>query len=157
MRRDFVTYLKGPWSDWAHHEKPTRRAISVYKDLFNIHSVIHTSEGTPPELVWGTGIGRWKTRGANVDMPIIEQGLDIELEDEGVIAIRPRSTPPSLSLKPYIQLGIDGVSKLQRELQDNLDMLLRGDAEFTPFTSVWEPLLDTAASNIASDAVHITR
>lgn len=157
MRLDFEAYLKGPWSDWAHHEKPNRRAISIYKDLFNIHSVIHTSEGTPPELVWGTGIGRWKTRGANVDMPIIEQSLDIELEDEGVIAIRPRATPPSLSLKPYIQLGIDGASKLQRELQDNLDMFLRGDAEFTPFTSVWEPLLDTAASNIASDAVHITR
>ncbi|MDF3384512.1 MULTISPECIES: AAA domain-containing protein [unclassified Sulfitobacter] len=157
MRRDFEAYAGGPWADWSHKEKPVRRAMTAYNDLFKIHSAIHTSEGAPPELIWGIGIGRWKKGGKTVDMPIMEQSLDIEVENEGAIAIRPRDLSPTLSLKPYIQLDIDGTPKLQRELQENLEQFLRGDVEFSPFTTLWEPLLDTAASNISSDGVHITR
>ncbi len=157
MRRDFETYVGGPWADWSHKEKPVRRAMNAYNDLFKIHSAIHTSEGAPPELIWGIGIGRWKKSGKTVDMPIMEQSLDIEVENEGAIAIRPRDLRPTFSLKPYIQLDIDGTPRLQRELQENLEQFLRGDIEFSPFTTIWEPLLDTTASNISSDGVHITR
>jgi len=157
MRRDYEHYAGGAWSDWALQERPVRRAISVYNDLFKIHSAIHTSEGTPPELVWGIGIGRWIRGTERVDMPLIEQLVDIEVEDGGAIAIRPRDLAPHLSLKPYLELDINGSPKLQSELQDRLVQLLKGDAEFSPFTTVWEPLLDTAASNLASSATHISR
>ncbi|MFN3146963.1 MAG: AAA domain-containing protein [Paracoccaceae bacterium] len=157
MRRDYEHYAGGVWSDWARQERPVRHAISVYNDLFKIHSAIHTSEGTPPELVWGIGIGRWVRGAERVDMPLIEQLVDIEIEDGGAIAIRPRDLAPYLSLKPYLELDIDGSPKLQSELQDRLAQLLKGDAEFSPFTTVWEPLLDTAANNLASSATHISR
>jgi very-short-patch-repair endonuclease len=157
MRRDFETYVGRPWADWAHTEKPVRRAMSLYNDLFKIHSAIHTSEGTPPELVWGIGIGRWKHGTKRVDMPLIEQSLDIEVESEGAISIRPRSLSPHLSLKPYIELDIDGTPKLQRDLQEGLEQFLKGDIEFSPFNRMWEPLLDTAASKISSEGSHIDR
>ncbi|WP_027245830.1 AAA domain-containing protein [Leisingera daeponensis] len=157
MRRDYEHYAGGSWSDWARQERPVRRAISVYNDLFKIHSAIHTSEGTPPELVWGIGIGRWVRGTERLDMPLIEQLVDIEVEDGGAIAIRPRDLAPRLSLKPYLELDIDGSPKLQSELQDRLVQLLKGDAEFSPFTTLWEPLLDTAANNLSSSATHISR
>ncbi|WP_372893484.1 AAA domain-containing protein [Rhodosalinus sp.] len=157
MRRDHEHYAGGAWSDWARQERPVRRAISVYNDLFKIHSAIHTSEGTPPELVWGIGIGRWVRGTERVDMPLIEELVDIEVEDGGAIAIRPRDLAPQLSLKPYLELDIDGSPKLQSELQNRLAQLLKGDAEFSPFTTLWEPLLDTAANNLASSATHISR
>ncbi|MEM0935218.1 MAG: AAA domain-containing protein [Pseudomonadota bacterium] len=157
MRRDYEHYAGGAWSDWARQERPVRLAISIYNDLFKIHSAIHTSEGTPPELVWGIGIGRWVRGTERVDMPLIEQLVDIEVEDGGAIAIRPRDLAPHLSLKPYLELDIDGSPKLQSELQDRLAQFLKGDVEFSPFTTVWEPLLDTAANNLASSATHISR
>jgi very-short-patch-repair endonuclease len=158
MRRDFEHYLASAWSDWAEREKPVRRTIALYNSLFNIHSAIHTSEGAPPELVWGIGIGRWKIAGARVDMPVIEQLVDIDLENGGVIAMRPRDLPPSLSLKPYIELDIDGSHALQRELQERLALFLGGNLEFTPFSAtLWEPLLDAVANEISSDGLHVTR
>ena len=157
MRRDYEHYAGGAWSDWARQERPVRRAISVYNDLFKIHSAIHTSEGTPPELVCGIGIGRWVRGKERVDMPLIEQLVDIEVEDGGEIAIRPRDLAPHLSLKPYLELDIDGSPKLQSELQHRLAQLLKGDAEFSPFTTLWEPLLDAAANHLASSATHISR
>ncbi|RKF13530.1 DUF559 domain-containing protein [Roseovarius spongiae] len=157
MRRDFERYTRGDWADWAHAEKPVRRAIAFYNDLFKIHSAIHTSEGTPPEIVWGIGIGRWETGSEKIDMPIIEQLIDIELEDGGAISIRPRELPPQLSLKPYLEVDVDGSPKLQRDLQERLSQILVGEEEFSPFTTLWEPLLDTATSNLAPSAVHVTR
>lgn len=158
MRRDFERYVGGAWSDWAAQEKPVRRTIALYNSLFAIHSAIHTSEGAPPELVWGIGIGRWKRGTTRVDMPILEQLVDIDLEDGGVIVVRPRDLAPSLSLKPYIELDIDGSHTLQRELQDRLSLFMSGNLEFTPFfPSLWEPLLDTVASELSSDGLHITR
>lgn len=157
MRREFDRYAGGAWSDWAAQEKPVRQAIAVYNDLFKIHSTIHTSEGTPPELVWGIGIGRWKIGSERVDMPLLEQLVDIEIEDGGAIVIRPRDLAPHLSLKPYLELEVDGSPKLQHELQQRLAQLLQGEVEFSPFTTMWEPLLNTAASNLASSAVHVDR
>ncbi|WP_281023633.1 AAA domain-containing protein [Minwuia sp. IMCC4030] len=158
MRRDFERYLAGAWSDWAKLEKPVRRTIALYNSLFNLHSAIHTSEGAPPELVWGIGIGRWICGGARVDMPVIEQLIDIDLESGGVIAIRPRDLPPGLTLKPYIELDIDGSHTLQRELQERLALFLDGNLEFNPFSAtLWEPLLDTVASEISSNGMHVAR
>jgi hypothetical protein len=67
MRRDFEQYRSGPWAEWAKTEEPVRKSISLYNDPFRINSEIHTSEGTPPELVWGIGIGRWKHKIDRVD------------------------------------------------------------------------------------------
>lgn len=51
MQREFERYAGGAWAEWARQEKPIRRSIGLYNDLFKIHSAIHTSEGTPPQLV----------------------------------------------------------------------------------------------------------
>ncbi|MCB1077280.1 MAG: hypothetical protein KDM64_05550, partial [Verrucomicrobiae bacterium] len=157
MRREFDRYLAGAWADWAAEERPVRHSISFYNDLFKLHAAIRTSEGTPPELVWGIGIARWKHPQAQVEMPLIEQLVDIEVEDGGAIVIRPRDVTPLLSLKAYLELEIDGAARLQSTLQERLAQLLLGDVEFSPFTTVWEPILDAAASNLSSSAVHVTR
>jgi transcription elongation GreA/GreB family factor/very-short-patch-repair endonuclease len=157
MQREFERYSSGLWADWARGEKPIRKSISFYNDLFKIHATIHTAESTPPELVWGIGIGRWEHAGQRIDMPIVEQLVDIEVEDGGAIAIHPRDLPPTLSLKPYLEFEIDGSSKLQRALQDRLVEIMQGDAEISPFTTTLEPILDTAASNLSSTGEHIDR
>lgn len=157
MHRDFDRYVSGPWADWARDEKPIRKSISIYNDFFKIHASIHTAESTPPELVWGIGIGRWEHAGQRVDMPIVEQLVDIEVEDGGAIAIRPRDLAPTLSLKAYLEIEVDGSPKLQRDLQDRLAQIMLGDVDISPFTTALEPLLDTGASNLSSTGEHIDR
>ena len=115
MTRNFETWRDEVWSDWARTEKPIRRSITLYQSLFKLHAAIHAAENLPPEVVWGIGVGRWKTETEVIDMPLIEQLVDIEIEDKGPIAIRPRDLPPSLSLKPYIHVEISGAAKLQNE------------------------------------------
>ncbi len=157
LQRDFGVYIGGNWAAWAAQEKPVQQAIALYNDLFKIHSAIHVPEGTPPELVWGVGVGRWKVSQKRIDMPLIELLVDIEIEDDGAIAIRPRDLAPRLSLKPYLEIDVDGAPALEHELREGLAKLQRGEIEFSPFTFVWEPLLAIAASKLASHAVHVNR
>jgi transcription elongation GreA/GreB family factor/very-short-patch-repair endonuclease len=156
-KRDFERYMASSWSDWARHERPVRKSIALYQSLFKIHATIHTAEATPPEFVWGIGIGRWKKEAETVDMPLIEQQVDIEIEDGGAIAIRPRDLAPILSLKPYLELAIDGSERLQNQLRENFDAILKSDIEFSPFTTAWEPLLATAAAKLDSAGSHRDR
>lgn len=157
ITRDFDTYLNNDWNIWAKRETPVRKAISLYQDLFKIHSLMHTSEGAPPELICGYGIGRWRVGNRPIDMPLIELFLDIELEDNGSIFISPREMNPQLSLKPYFEIDVSGISSLQFELREMLQKVIDSDDELTPFSKVWEPILITASSKLSSNAKHITR
>ncbi|MCD6007629.1 AAA domain-containing protein [Halomonas sp. IOP_31] len=157
VQQGFKAYVTGPWARWAEAEKPVRKAIKLYKDLFALQTAIHSAESTPPELVWGVGIARWKVDGKVVDMPILEQLVDVEVEERGDIAFRPRDLKPKLSLKPFIELEVEGSPKLQRVLQGSLEKILDEDTEFSPFQTVWETLLSTAAAQLTSNAELITR
>lgn len=157
VQQGFESYLSGPWQNWSDAEKPVRKAIKLYNDLFTLHSAIHSAESTPPELVWGVGIARWKFSGHIIDMPMIEQSLDIEVEESGEIAFRPRDINPKLSLKSFIEIEVEGAPKLQRSLQESLSQILKTDIGFTPFASEWEHLLATAAAQLTSSGEHIDR
>ena len=159
MRRDFERYLSSSWADWANQEKPVRLSVQLYKGLYSIYQLTRNSEGAAPtELVWGIGIARWETVKARIDLPIIEQLVDIDMEEEGAISVRPRDLPPNLSLKPYIQLDVDGSQQLQHQLQEQLQSLLEGEEELNPFSPfMWEPLLATVANELASDGQHVAR
>ena len=60
----------------------------------------------PPEVIWGFGIGIWSTQDKKIEMPIIEQEVEIEIVSEGDLLIRPRNKPMELSLKPYLELEL---------------------------------------------------
>jgi len=157
VRQGFENYIAGPWERWSDAEKPVRRAIKLYNALFTLYSAIHSADSTPPELVWGIGIARWKVNGSVVDMPILEQPLDVEVEDGGQIVFRPRAIKPKLSLKPFIEIEVEGSPKLQRALQGSLAKFLEDEVEFSPFDTAWEPLLSTAAAQLTASAEFISR
>jgi len=153
MCSDFETWRDGAWADWASTERPIRKSIAFYHSLFQLNSAIHAAESVPPELVWGTGIGRWKTEIELIDMPLLEQLVDIEVEVGGTIAIRPRDLPPSISLKPYIQIEVAGAAKLQNQLKDTLATVLTNESDFSPFSpSGWEHILAVAAAQLSGSA-----
>lgn len=150
-------WLDGPWARWAEAEKPIRQAILLYNDLYKLHSAMHTADANPLELVWGIGLARWRHPGGVVDMPILEQRVDIDLEEGGAIVVRPRMMPPALVLAPYLHLNVTGSDRLLRKLQGDVATIVEGDGEFSPFVTAWEPLLMAAAAGLSADAAHVSR
>jgi len=48
------------WEAWAEGEKPRRKTISLYRDLFALkHQVEAEETAKPTEVVWGIGIATW--------------------------------------------------------------------------------------------------
>ncbi|AHF05495.1 hypothetical protein MARPU_09385 [Marichromatium purpuratum 984] len=152
-------WRSGPWETWAHEERRVRKSIKLYNSLFKLHNMMHVgSTGAPPELVWGIGLARWSRDQTQIDMPLIEQLVDLEVQPGGALAIKPRQVRPSLTLRPFLEADIEGAPETQRDLQGRFSMVTdSADLEITPYDAVaWEGLLDAAATRLSSKARHIT-
>jgi hypothetical protein len=100
------------WSAWAEGEKPRRRTISLYGDLFMLKGRLEAEESAlPSELVWGVGVAAWRFAGTLTDngsgntvsvdyqYPMLTQVVEIDLDPQThTISVRPRAVPPRLEL-----------------------------------------------------------
>ena len=142
-------WIAGPWADWAAEELPRRRTIALYQQLYKVFQMREASE-TPIELIWGIGQVDWQKDGRIIDRPLLEIRVDIELDDAraGLIRIRPTGIDPAFDLKPYEELGCEGLPQLsdliRREIQRaNLD------GGLSPFLrESFEPILSMAAARL---------
>jgi len=158
-RAQLETWIAGPWETWAVEERPRRLSIALYNQLYQLHNQMNGGAVAPPELVWGIGIATWRTEEAVVDMPVLEQLVDIEVEEGGAICIVPRSTRIAVTLRPFLELDVDRAAVTQAHLQEQLGLLLgEDDPEIDPFqVSRWEHLLKAAATRLSADAQHVSR
>ncbi|HJS85584.1 MAG TPA: hypothetical protein VJ779_08995 [Acetobacteraceae bacterium] len=153
-----ASYAAGPWQAWAIEEAPRREAVRLYEALYKAQAQIAAAGGEGgQELVVGLGLARWHHRGQRVNMPLIEQRAEFELDEaNGTLAILPRNVPPTPALYPFLELGIEAASRLQRELAQQLEEIAR-DAE-RPFgpshPDSFRKVLETCATHLgASGAV----
>jgi hypothetical protein len=83
------------WQAWAEGEKPRRRTIALYGDLFMLKGRLEAEESsTPSELVWGMGVTAWKFPGSLADngngkavtvdyqYPLLTQVVEIDLDPQ---------------------------------------------------------------------------
>lgn len=153
------SWTSGPWEAWAVDERERRRSIGLYNGLYKLHGQMHGGAPVPPELVWGMGIAKWRPEGALVDMPVLERLVDLEVRDGGALCIVPRDVKPVVSLRPFLELDVQGAARTQTYLQDQF-ALIEGDGQpdVTPFEpTAWEHLLDAAATRLSPDAVHVAQ
>jgi hypothetical protein len=84
------SYVENKWNAWAEIERPRRRSIEFYNKIYQIHQrLIALGDDTPIELVFGVGVARWMAQGTRLNVPIIEQLIEIELQEDGSLDIRP--------------------------------------------------------------------
>jgi hypothetical protein len=84
-------YVDGPWARWAEVERPRRRSIDTYNRLYQIHQRMTAfGEDTPVEMVFGLGIARWRMGKERINVPLIEQSIELEMDEAGTITVRPR-------------------------------------------------------------------
>ena len=109
-------YLSTQWNKWAELEQPRRHSIALYSKLYQLHQrIVSLGEDNPIELVWGIGVAIWQRDTARICSHIIEQPVESDLEVDGTIVLRPRAISPSINLKPFHALEIEGSEAVHKE------------------------------------------
>lgn len=113
----FDWYVENQWEPWAAAERPRRKTIARYNQLFSLQQII-SSEGaeTPLELVWGIGYAAWKKEGfaTAVKHPLLVQSCEITLNEKTFdLEVRPREVEPRLEVDCYVEMELPGVRQVE--------------------------------------------
>ena len=148
------------WQAWAEGEKPRRRSISLYGDLFALKGRLEAEEtAKPSELVWGMGVSSWRFAGRasesgtgavtiEFQYPLLTQGVEIDLDSQThTLSVRPRAIEPRLEFDAFGACQLPGSADVEK--QAKLLMAREGEHPMTPFdVSSFEPILKLAAGNL---------
>jgi transcription elongation GreA/GreB family factor len=148
-------YISGPWREWAEAEKPRRRTIAIYGSFFSLQQAMQSDPEHPNEVVWGVGVSRWKVKGTEIDYPLIEQLVELDIDSrDGAIRIRPRAVEPQLALRAFFELDNDGAPRVREFGKEFLDQAI-DDRELSPFRQdTFEPILRQAATHLDTRGVY---
>lgn len=145
------------WAAWAEGEKPRRRTIDLYGDLFAIkHQLDSEQTAKPNELVWGLGVASWKLRyeersGTSVvdfQYPLITQSVELALEESSLaIELRPRAVDPQFEFDAFAACLLPSTAEVEKAARE---ALARGsDRPVNPFDpGSYEHLLKLVAGNL---------
>jgi hypothetical protein len=75
-------YIARTWIDWAQAERPRCETIDIYDRLFSVQQALKLEGADRPlEIVWGMGVARWKMPPNELDHPLVEQLVELELDE----------------------------------------------------------------------------
>ena len=104
-------YVSSVWLPWAESERPKRKSIALYQKFFEVAQLTELAGAEQPlEVVWGLGLARWIRDGIEIDLPLLERLVEIEIDEKAgsEIKIRPRSSSATVNLRPYEEMKIEG-------------------------------------------------
>jgi len=148
------------WTRWATGERPRRRTITLYGDLFTLlHQMEAEQTSKPQELIWGLGISSWqlKTEKGIVEFeyPLLTQAMELSIDDRTMaIEIRPRATETRVELDAFIACQVAGTIEVERNAVTQLSR--EKDRPATPFDSgSYADVLKLIASNLDSEGKYL--
>lgn len=145
------------WMAWAEGEKPRRKTIGLYGDLFAIKHQLESEETAKPhELVWGIGVAAWKLRyeerssASMVDFqyPLLTQAVELALDEKTLaIELRPRAVDPQFEFDAFAACLLPSTADVERAARDALAR--SADRPVNPFDpGSYEHLLKLIAGNL---------
>lgn len=141
------------WNAWAEGERPRRRTITLYADLFALKHQLEAEEtAKPQEFVCGVGISYWQLQfdGLSVtfEYPLLTQAIEISLDDRTLaLEVRPRATDTSVELDAFIACQVRGAADVERAIREHLSR--HKDTPVSPFDdSSYSDVLKLAAGNL---------
>lgn len=130
-------YVSDTWATWAGRELPRRQSIYAYQKLFDLAQRLSQSGASESiEVVWAIGNAKWRKNGIEIDLPLIELGVEIEVSDDkgADVLIRPRHVSPHVSLRAFDNLAEDQVQLAEQACQQALLVVERDEPEgMSPF------------------------
>jgi very-short-patch-repair endonuclease len=143
------------WRAWAGGEKPRRKTISLYGDMFALKHQIEAEETTKPaEIVWGIGIATWEMSFEksvfSFIYPLLTQAIEISLNEKSMaLEVRPRATDTRFEMDAFVACQIIGAADVERVGREHL--YRHKDRPVTPFDpGSYADLLKLAATNLDS-------
>ncbi len=145
------------WNAWAEGEKPQRKTIALYGDLFAIKQQLESEETAKPhELVWGVGVAAWKlgfaekAGASSVDFqyPVITQAVELAVDDDSLaILVRPRAVDPRLEFDAFAACQVQATAEVENTAREALAK--SADRPVSPFDpGSFEHLLKLIAGNL---------
>ena len=141
------------WQAWAEGEKPRRKSITFYGDLFALKHQIEAEETVKPqELVWGIGVASWQIPFAestvSFEYPLFTQAVEISIEDKSMaLEVRPRSTDTRVEMDAFVACSIPGAANVELTIKEHINR--HNESPVTPFdASSYTDVLKLAASNL---------
>ena len=159
VRELFDWYVMYQWEPWAAAERPRRKTIARYNQLFSLQQAI-SSEGaeTPLELAWGLGYASWKKEGfaTPVKYPLLVQPCEITLNQRTFdLEVRPRDVEPRLEADCYAEMELSGVRQLEAFWRS---ALATGANRVNPFeASTFEDTLKAAVGHLDPSGAYEVR
>lgn len=143
------------WQEWAAVERPRRRVISIYGDLFALkHQLQAEQTANPVEFVWGLGLASWQLmfEGKPFEFlyPLLTQPLEMTLDDKSMaLEVRPRATDPRCEMDAFVGAGVLGAADCEKAMRDHIAQ--HRDTPVSPFNaSSYSDVLKLAARNLDS-------
>ncbi len=125
------------WKGWAESERPRRRTIKLYGDLFALKHALEAAETARPiELVCGIAILSWQLHDENgrIDYvyPLLTHALELSIDEQSMaLEVRPRTVSTRVEMDALIKCEIQGAADVDRSAREQLR---RDDArQVTPF------------------------
>ena len=128
-QKAFVDYSP-LWIAWAEGEKPRRRTIDLYGDLFAIKHQLESEETAKPhELVWGVGVAAWRLRyeerssASMIDFqyPLLTQAVELALDVKTLaIELRPRAVDPQFEFDAFSACLLPSTADVEKAARDAL-------------------------------------
>ena len=155
VAKQALTEYTALWSAWAEGEKPRRKTIGLYGDLFAIkHSLEAEETSKPTELVWGIGVTTWqlkfKDETVAFEYPLLTQLVEVSLDDKTLaLEIRPRATNTRAEFDAFIACTVQGAADVERAVRQHLEK--HKEHPVTPFDAgSYTDVLKLIAGNLDS-------
>jgi very-short-patch-repair endonuclease len=155
-----VTEYAVLWNAWAVGEKPRRKTIGLYGDLFALKHALESEETAKPiEIVWGVGITTWQLefKGANVDFeyPLLTQTMEVALDEKSLaLEVRPRATNTRVELDAFVACSVTGAADAERAVRQHIER--NKERPVTPFdASSYTDVLKLIAGNLDSEGRYL--
>jgi very-short-patch-repair endonuclease len=148
------------WSSWAAGEKPRRKTIGLYSDLFVLMHQMEAEETSRPlELIWGIGVSSWalpyEKKEVQFEYPLLTQAVEVHLDEKTMaIELRPRATDTRIELDAFVECNIKGAMEVDRAARQYLQA--HKDRPVTPFDlSSYCDILKLMAGNLDSGGKYL--
>jgi hypothetical protein len=149
-------YITGPWNTWASAERPRRRTMAIHRRLREMTRLAGRGADPPCEIVWGIGLSRWLHQDHELDVPLLERLVEIEILEspDAEIRIRPRLVGATINLTAFEGLA-PGAGHLARDGAERLLEVIERGGELSPFLSTsFEPILSAIGSQLDPQGVY---
>lgn len=160
VQEAFDWYVEYQWKPWAAAERPRRKTISRYNQLFSLQQQAISSEGaeTPLELVWGVGYAAWRKEGfaTALKYPLLVQACEVSLNEKTFdLEVRPRDVEPRLEADCYAEMELPGVKQLEAYWRS---ALATGATRVNPFeSSTFDGTLKAAVGHLDPSGAYEVR